>query len=168
MALRIHQCRPNPLLQQAKLQAWPLPSGNHLPYNSRPRTQILCTRNKSSSGDSNLASDFAMQVSRINTNLAQKEEAMKKSRELLFCELCKFLDLEEDKVKKTWSEMELEDKMVLVKGFVDVWGANFHPLSARCVKELIEEHIQEQKDSSSELSSAFFPGLRRLMGFATE
>ncbi|CAN0920988.1 hypothetical protein LINGRAHAP2_LOCUS32370, partial [Linum grandiflorum] len=172
MALRVHQCHPNPLFRPVKIRTCAIPRATQFLYR-RPRTRILCASTKKSAAEnSNLATDFAKEVSRINTHVTQREDAMKKSRKMLFCELCKFLDLEEDKVEMRWDEMNQEEKKALVKGFVDEWGANFHPLSARSVEELIEEHIQEKKKSSlssSELSSsAFFPGLRRLMGFASE
>ncbi|CAN1163776.1 hypothetical protein LINPERPRIM_LOCUS32794 [Linum perenne] len=81
----------------------------------------------------------------MNTHVTQRTNAMNKSRQILFCKLCKFLDLEEDKMQIRWEEMDQEEKSVLVKGFVDEWGANFHPLSAMSVEELIQEHIQEKK-----------------------
>ncbi|CAN1284631.1 hypothetical protein LINPERPRIM_LOCUS18683 [Linum perenne] len=179
MALRVHQYHPNLLFQPAKIQTCPIPKANQIP-SSRPRILILRASTKKSGGEkSNLASEFATEVSRMNTHVTQRADAMNKSRQILFCELCKFLDLEEDKMQIRWEEMDQEEKSVLVKGFVDEWGANFHPLSARSVEELIQEHIQEKKkmmnkkkkkkSSSGELSSSpFFPGLSRLMGFGSE
>jgi hypothetical protein len=91
---------------------------------------------------------------------------MKKSRELLFTELCNYLALDKEEVEKKWSKMDQEEIRVLVKGFVNEWGANFHPLSARSVEEMIEEYLHEEKPSSNSSRSMLFPGLKRIMGFS--
>ncbi|KAG6762538.1 hypothetical protein POTOM_033046 [Populus tomentosa] len=109
---------------------------------------------------------LATEVAKINTHLVQREEAMKKSRELLFNELCNYLALDKEEVKKKWSKMDQEERRVLVKGFVNEWSANFHPLSARSVKEMIEEYLHEEKTSSNSSRSMLFPGLKRIMGFS--
>jgi hypothetical protein len=55
----------------------------------------------------------------------------------------------------------------LVKGFVSEWSMNFHPLSARSVKEMVEEYLQEDNPSAAKSSpSVLFPGLKRIMGFS--
>ncbi|KAL5787890.1 hypothetical protein ACOSP7_004839 [Xanthoceras sorbifolium] len=143
-------------------------SGQSLKFQSnpnRPRTQILCSRSSSSISisDSELASDLA----KINTHLLHKEEAMKKSKYLLFTELCQFLDLKEDQVKKKWSKFDEDEKWDLVKGFVSVWSVHFHPLSPRSVKQMIEEYLREQNQhpSSSPTSapaSLLFSGFKSL------
>lgn len=102
----------------------------------------------------------------MNTHLVQREEAMKKSKELLFIELCHYLALEKEEVKRKWSKMDLEEKLVLVKEFVNEWGVNFHPLSARSVKQMIEEYLQEEKPSSDSSTSVLFPSLKRMMGLS--
>lgn len=91
---------------------------------------------------------------------------MKKSKELLFTELCQYLASKEDEVKKKWRKMDEEDKLVLVKGFVTEWSVNFHPLSARSVKEMVEEYLQEDNPSATSSPSLFFSGLNRIMGFS--
>ncbi|KAF3435855.1 hypothetical protein FNV43_RR22947 [Rhamnella rubrinervis] len=95
---------------------------------------------------------------------------MEKSRELLFTELCEYLNLKAEEVKKRWLKMEEEEKRDLVKGFVSEWSVNFHPLSARSVKELVEDYLHEDEDpspkSSSSSSSALFPTLKKIMGFS--
>lgn len=68
-------------------------------------------------------------------------------------------------------KMEEEEKWVLVKGFVSDWGANFHPLSARSVKELIEEHLHGEEEerengSSKSSSSSLFPSLKKMLWFS--
>jgi hypothetical protein len=63
--------------------------------------------------------------------LAQREEAMKKSKELLFTEPCHYLALKGEEAKKKWRKMDEEVRLVLVKGFVTERSVNFHPLSAR-------------------------------------
>ena len=53
---------------------------------NKPKTQISCASKKIS--DAKLALDLALEVAKINTHFVQREEAMKKSKELLFIELC--------------------------------------------------------------------------------
>ena len=61
--------------------------------------------------------------------------------------------MEKEEVKRKWSRLDQEEKWVLIRGFVDDWGVNFHPLSARSVREMIEEYLNEEKPSSN--SSTF-------------
>ncbi|KAH7833693.1 hypothetical protein Vadar_008803 [Vaccinium darrowii] len=96
---------------------------------------------------------LAKEVEKINTQLAQREEAMKKSRHLLFSELSKYLGLGPEELKERLKEMKDEDKWVLVKGFVSEWGEDFHPLSARSVKEMVEEHLVEDTPPQPAVSS---------------
>lgn len=91
---------------------------------------------------------------------------MKKSKELLFTELCQYLALKGEEVKKKWRKMDDEDKWVLVKGFVSEWSESFHPLSARSVKEMVEEYLQEENPSPKSSPSSLFPGLKKMMGFS--
>jgi hypothetical protein len=145
-----HKCRPQPFPSTTLLS-------------DKPRTRISCV-NKIS--DAELSSNLASEVAKINTHLAQREEAMKKSKELLFTELCHYLALQGDEAKKKWRKMDEEERLVLVKGFVTEWSANFHPLSARSVKEMVEEYLQEENPSSTSSPSLLFPGLQRIMGFS--
>jgi hypothetical protein len=144
--------------QEQKFRPHPFPSTTLL--SDKPRTRISCV-NKIS--DAELSSNLASEVAKINTHLAQREEAMKKSKELLFTELCHYLALQGDEAKKKWRKMDEEERLVLVKGFVTEWSANFHPLSARSVKE---EYLQEENPSSTSSPSLLFPGLQRIMGFS--
>ncbi|KAJ8529956.1 hypothetical protein K7X08_036791 [Anisodus acutangulus] len=98
-------------------------------------------------------SDFATEVGKLNTQMLQKEEALKKSKELLFVEFCNYTGFKSDEMKKKFSE---EEKWVLIKSFVIEWSAHFHPLS---VKELVDEYLVDST------SSSFFPGLKKWMGF---
>ncbi|KAA8545697.1 hypothetical protein F0562_020852 [Nyssa sinensis] len=102
----------------------------------------------------------------MSTQLVQGEEAMRKSRQLLFTELCQYMGLKVEEVKKKWNKMDEDDKWVLVKGFVSEWGVNFHPLSARSVKAMIEEHLLEDNSSSNSSPSLLFSSLKKLMGFS--
>ena len=88
---------------------------------------------------------------------------MKKSRELLFLDLCQYLSLKEEEVNKKWRKMKEEEKLVIVKEFVNKWGVNFHPLSVRSVKEMVDEYLQDDKSSS-----VMFPGLKRILGFSED
>lgn len=79
------------------------------------------------------------------------------------------MDLEADEFKKKWRKMNEDDKWVLIKGFVSEWGTNFHPLSAKSVKSLIDEylvkdiHVEEDGSSSAAM---LFPTLKKFMGFS--
>ncbi|XVE94063.1 hypothetical protein REPUB_Repub01dG0248100 [Reevesia pubescens] len=155
MAIRIPLFTPNNLQQPRKFP-------NHL-FTTRPnRTDhnISCTKKNLS--DTALALDLEISVEKINTHLEQKEKAMKKSRELLFTELCQYLSLKEDEVNKKWKKMKEEEKWVLVKEFVNAWGVSFHPLSVKSVQEMLDEYLQDDKSSSS----VMFPGLKRMLGFS--
>ena len=127
-----------------------------------PKIKLSCSKRIS---DSELALDLASEVEKINTQLVQREEAMKKSRELLFTELCQYMGLKEDEMMKKWKGMIEDDKWVLVKGFVSEWSVNFHPLSARSVKDMVEEHLVENTPSMNSYPSLLFPNLKKLMGF---
>ncbi|KAG5238643.1 protein RMD5 [Salix suchowensis] len=159
MALRTHLFFPNTLIRPPKSRSCPFQTTTHF------RTQVPCT-NKNSTADADLASGLATEVAKINTHLLQREEAMNKSRELLFTELCNYLALDKEEVKRKWSKIDEEERRALIKGFVNEWGASFHPLSARSVKEMIEEYLHEEKPSPDSPRSTRFPGLKSIMGFS--
>ncbi|PSS02761.1 Mediator of RNA polymerase II transcription subunit like [Actinidia chinensis var. chinensis] len=133
MALRFHLLHPKITPQPITFQPHRFPT--------RPQN-ASCTR---STNNPNLASDLAIEVEKkkIHTHLAQRVEAMRKSRELLFTELCNYLQLKPEELKNKLGKMNEEEKWVLVRGFVSEWSVDFHPLSARSVKELVEEHLVE-------------------------
>ncbi|XP_021903751.1 uncharacterized protein LOC110818991 [Carica papaya] len=161
MALRINLFPSNTLPQTPKLYAYPTPTI------ARPKSQIQCGTNNIDISDAELASDLATEVAKLNSHLVQKEEAMKKSKELLFDQFCQFLDLKEEEVKNKWrTKMSEEEKWVVVNGFVSEWSVNFHPLSARSVRAMIEEYLHEGKASPQPSPSILFRGLRRIMGFS--
>ncbi|KAL4599706.1 hypothetical protein ACB092_11G145300, partial [Castanea dentata] len=141
---------------------------NHFPsptlLSHKPKTQISCTNKKIS--DAELALDLALEVAKIKTHFVQREEAMKKSIELLFTELCQYLVLKGEEVKMKWRKMDEEEKWVLVKGLVSNWSMNFHPLFARSMKEMVEEYLLEENPSAKSSPSVLFPELKRLMGFS--
>lgn len=109
MAFRIHLFSPKTLPQSQNFQNYP----------KRPKTQIVCAsnnkKNNKKRSDAELASDLATEVGKINTHLAQKEEAMKKSKELLFTEFCQYLALERDEVKKEWRKIIWEWVTIVVQ-----------------------------------------------------
>lgn len=116
--------------------------------------------------DLELAVDFATEVGKMNTQMLQKEEALKKSKELLFVEFCNYTGLKSEEMKKKWKKFSEEEKWDLIKSFVLEWGAHFHPLSARSVKGLVDEYLVENTPHFT--SSSFFPGLKKLMGFSQD
>ncbi|XP_059654631.1 uncharacterized protein LOC132301390 [Cornus florida] len=160
MALRVHILTPEIPSQTLKSQTHhPFPSTTLQTHT--PKIQISCANSVS---DAELASDLATEIEKMSTHLVQREEAMKKSRQILFTELCQYMGSNSEEVKTTWKKMSEEDKWVLAKGFVSDWGVNFHPLSARSVKDMVEEHLVEDNPSLS--SSLFFPNLKKMMGFS--
>uniref|UniRef100_A0A0A0KYF6 DUF7026 domain-containing protein n=1 Tax=Cucumis sativus TaxID=3659 RepID=A0A0A0KYF6_CUCSA len=132
-----------------------------LSRNRMPRQITYCRKKLS---DADLASDLATEVAKINTNLIQREEAMKKSREFLFTELCEFLGLKSEETKRKWMKMEEEAKLRLVKEFVSEWGFNFQPLSGRCVKEMVEEYVNGENLYGISSASSFISSLKKTMG----
>ncbi|KAJ8572467.1 hypothetical protein K7X08_008978 [Anisodus acutangulus] len=164
MALRIHILYPNRFpSQSAKFNTNWIPSMYTL-KNSPKFQKISCTNNDMS--DLELALDFATEVGKMNTQMLQKEEALKKSKELLFVEFCNYTGLKSEEMKKKWKKLSDEEKGVMIKSFVIEWGTHFHPLSARSVKELVDEYLVENTPDST--SSSFFPGLKKWMGFSQD
>ncbi|MED6168894.1 hypothetical protein PIB30_015953 [Stylosanthes scabra] len=162
MALRIHVI-PTPSSSSA-------PITTHL-FSARLNTRISCS-NKGIS-DATLASELAIKVNTVKTRAKLIEEAMTKSRYLLFRHLCEYMGLNEDKVKLQWTKMDDSQKLVLVKGFVAEWGALFHPLSARSTKDMVEEYLNQgtgtgntSTDSASPSSSVSIPGIKRRIAFS--
>ncbi|MED6145573.1 hypothetical protein PIB30_026432 [Stylosanthes scabra] len=164
MALRIHVI-PTPSSA---------PITTHL-FSARLNTRISCS-NKGIS-DATLASELAIKVNTVKTRAKLTEEAMTKSRYLLFRHLCEYMGLNEDKVKLQWTKMDDSQKLVLVKGFVAEWGALFHPLSARSTKDMVEEYLKQgngngtgtgnpSTDSASPSSSVSIPGIKRRIAFS--
>uniref|UniRef100_A0A2C9VII9 DUF7026 domain-containing protein n=1 Tax=Manihot esculenta TaxID=3983 RepID=A0A2C9VII9_MANES len=119
MASRIQLLCLNALSQLLKSQPYLFPTATHFTYTIK--TQIPCT--STSISDVDLASDWLKKL--------QREEAMKKSKELLFTELCQHLAMAREELRRQRSKLHQEEKWVLIKGFVNEWGFNFHPLSAR-------------------------------------
>ncbi|XWS62520.1 hypothetical protein CRYUN_Cryun06bG0018200 [Craigia yunnanensis] len=163
MAMRIplFQFSPNNLQQHRKFPNHLFTATTLITNRPNKRHNISCAKKNHS--DKALALDLAISVKKINTHLEQKEKAMKKSRELLFLDLCQYLSLKEEEVNKKWRKMKEEEKLVFVKEFVNEWGVNFHPLSVRSVKEMIDEFLQDDKSSS-----VMFPGLKRMLGFSED
>ncbi|KAI3445828.1 hypothetical protein Pfo_002493 [Paulownia fortunei] len=168
---RIFTLSPNLLPQPKNFQPHPFPSSltpTHLvKYSSNPpRTlKISCSKEKENLTDEMLAVELGLEIKKLNSNIVQREEALKKSRELLFTEVCNFMGLRSEDLKNKWRRMNEEERWVLAKGFVAEWSAHFHPLSARSVKEMVEEYLGQSNESSDSVSSKLFPDLRKLLGF---
>ncbi|CAH8363323.1 unnamed protein product [Eruca vesicaria subsp. sativa] len=159
---------------------------------TRPVTKIQCIRRedeeddgiisnrrtrkakkKKIMSDTELAKDLAREIGKANTVSEQRREAMKKSGEILWGEFCKHMGLKEEEMRVKWRKIGEEEKVVLVREFVDEWGVDFQPLSVRSVKEMVEEEClvsdktNESSNTSSSMSSfsGLFPGLKRIIGF---
>ncbi|XP_006281123.2 uncharacterized protein LOC17876728 [Capsella rubella] len=165
--------------------------GYHHLLLTRPVTRIQCVRRdgeedeiignmrirrpkrrKKILSDSELANDLAREIGKANTASEQRREAMKKSGEILWGELCRHMDLKEDEMRIKWRNIGDEEKLSLVREFVDEWAGDFQPLSVRSVKEMVEQECLdsssvESSSSSSSMSSfsGLFPGLKRIIGF---
>ncbi|XP_073121614.1 uncharacterized protein [Henckelia pumila] len=116
-----------------------------------------------------MAAELSLHIKNINTSMLQREEALKRSRELLFAEVSNFTGLQPEDLRKKWGTMGQEERWVLVNGFVSEWSAHFHPLSATSVKEMVEQFLGEQGDISASPSSAtatLFPDFGKFLGFS--
>lgn len=173
MGPRIQTLSPNLLPQPTKFQTHPFPSSltpTHIAKSSsnKQRTlKISCSnKDKESLADEMLEVELGLEIKKLNSDIVQREEALKKSRELLFTEMCNFMGLKSEDLKKKWRKMNEEERWVLVKGFVAEWSAHFHPLSARSVKEMVEEYVSQSNVFSDSVSGKLFPDLRKLLGFS--
>jgi len=84
---------------------------------------------------------------------------MRKSRKIVFKELCEYLELNEEDAKLKWNKMGEDEKWVLVNAFVKELGQFFHPLSEKATKELVEEYLlqENQPPKASQISYPLFP-----------
>lgn len=136
---------------------------------------------KKMNSDAELASDLASEIEKMKTHLAKKEEAVKKKEEaikksvkILFKEMCEYLGMQESEVMKKWKNMNEDDKLGLVKEFVLEWGVDFHPLSAKSAKEMVDmylvEHVAYENtnvscdDNGDASSPMLFSSLLKLLG----
>ncbi|KAK7246677.1 hypothetical protein RIF29_41547 [Crotalaria pallida] len=147
-------------------------------HNHKPQTRISCT-NKNNNNNirddtAALASEFSARVTRMNSHLMQAEDAMRKSRELLFREFSDYMGLKEDEARNKWSNLDEEERWGLVKGFVEEWGQHFQPLSVKSTKEMVEEYLRQGKlnpppkfppPPPPSSSSVPLPGLDGIIGF---
>nr|XP_043621334.1 uncharacterized protein LOC122593057 [Erigeron canadensis] len=141
------------------------------------KPQISCSSSSSNSiNDMNLSKDLSIEIKKIKTQMAQSQEAMKTSRKLLYTEMCNYLGIGQEELKRKWEKMEEADKWVLAQEFVSDWGSNFHPLSAKSVKELVDQYVfrddndankkvNDDDDGDGDSSFVLFSGLKKLMGF---
>ncbi|KAK3414057.1 hypothetical protein EUGRSUZ_I02564 [Eucalyptus grandis] len=159
MALRIHALPLHALPRPPKYRLRPL---RFDPRKSLPAS-VSC-RAKGPTGDAEIASALAEEVARVHAQKKQKDEALGKGRALLFAELCGYFSLGENELRRRWERMEDGERRDMAAEFVSNWSADFHPLSARSVVEMVEEHLRQEKKPSFSNDSAFFPSLKRLMG----
>ncbi|KAL1289433.1 hypothetical protein HN51_057606 [Arachis hypogaea] len=145
MALRIHVI-PTPRLFSSSSSSTPITT--HL-FSARLNTRISCTKNNNNNSsnkgisDATLATELGIRITGIRSRVKQTEQAINKSRHLLFRHLCEYMGLNEDNAKLQWTKMEDSQKWALVQGFVAEWGALFHPLSARSTKDMVEEYLKQ-------------------------
>lgn len=162
MAATVHCLSPNLLPQTTKFQTFASSLTPTRFVKPSCRTlKISCSKEEENLSDEMLVAELGLEIKKLNTKNVQREEALKKSRELLFAEMCDFMGLKSDDLKKKWRRMNEEERGVLAKGFVGAWSAQFHPLSARSVKEMVDEYLGQSND----FSGNFFPELGKFLGF---
>ncbi|KAL8060828.1 hypothetical protein ABFX02_02G050500 [Erythranthe guttata] len=138
------------------------------PICSRRTLKIKCSKEKEENlTDETLAAEIGVEIEKLKSRAVQREEALKKSRELLFAEMCGFVGLKSEDLKKKWRRMSDEERCVLAKGFVGGWSAQFHPLSAKSVQEMVDLHLLDSDSDSHSHSSAnlLFPDFAKFLGF---
>ncbi|XP_057788011.1 uncharacterized protein LOC131005195 [Salvia miltiorrhiza] len=140
------------------------------PTPTRPRRalRIACSKETETPSEELLAAEFGLQIKRLNSEIAQREDAFRKSKELLFAEMSEFVGLKSEDLTNKWRRMDDDEKWVLVRGFVAEWSAHFHPLSARSVKELVEEYVAGIHEFSDSASGNFFSDFTKLFGFHSD
>ncbi|XP_075521535.1 uncharacterized protein LOC142554743 [Primulina tabacum] len=143
-----------------------------LQFNHNPRRafKISCIKKKEPTTDETLPAELSLHIKNLNNGALQREEALKKSRELLFIEVNNFTRLQPEDLRKKWRRMDEEEIWVLANGFVSEWSAHFHQLSARSVKEMVEEYLAEEGEfldsGSISASRNLFPDFGKLLGFS--
>ncbi|PIN16896.1 hypothetical protein CDL12_10443 [Handroanthus impetiginosus] len=168
MGPKIHALSPSLLPQPPKFQPYSFLSNLAPTHVGKPNSRTLkvsCIKGRDRFTDEVLAAELGREIKKLNSNIAQREEALKKSREVLFAEVCNFTGLKSEDLKKKWKRMNEDEKWDLTKGFIAKWSAHFHPLSAKSVKEMVEEYVGQSNESSNSASGKLFPDLRKLLGF---
>ncbi|KAL1534435.1 hypothetical protein AAHA92_30611 [Salvia divinorum] len=165
------QIAPTPTIRFQTLSPNPLPALHTSRFGpTRPRRalRISCTKETETPSEQLLAAEFSLEIKRLNSEIAQREDAFRKSKELLFAEISDFAGLNSEDFSSKWRRMDDDEKLVLVRGFVAEWSAHFHPLSARSVKELVEEYVAGMSEFSDSASGNLFSGFRKLFGFHSD
>ncbi|GER43280.1 DnaJ / Sec63 Brl domains-containing protein [Striga asiatica] len=111
--------------------------------------------------DDALAAELNLEINKLNSSSAHREEAFRKSREILFAEVCKFTGVLSADLERKWRRMNEGERWAMAKGFVSVWGDRFHPLSARSVKDMMDEYLRKEDEP---VSIDLLPGLKKLLG----
>ena len=171
MSFRVNLFAPRPLQQFPKLQTNPFLSYSSsrpqlINISSRLRFSISCTSGNNSLSDAELELKLAREVEKLNSQIVQRDEALNKSRELLFNELSSYMGSKVEEAGKKWRKLSEDEKWAVVNGFVSEWSDNFHPLSPRSVKELVDEYLVDEKKALVDSGTMLFPSLRKLIGFS--
>ncbi|XP_051126213.1 uncharacterized protein LOC127248084 [Andrographis paniculata] len=111
-----------------------------------------------------LAREVNLEIKKLNT---QAEEAFQRSREMLFAELCSFVGLKSAEMRRKWRRMSDEERWGLARGFVAEWSLHLHPLSARSVKELINQHLSQSQRTITNIQPSNSSGgfFSKFLGF---
>ncbi|ERN14311.1 uncharacterized protein LOC18442567 [Amborella trichopoda] len=121
----------------------------------RTRIPSLLVHSKSSNGDADIAAELRAQAMKAKANGLQRENAMKKSRELLLMALCDHTGMaNSSEMARRWRALRETEKWDCLRGFVDEWGEAFSPLSLRSMRAMIEEHLEQEASSMPSSSSS--------------
>ncbi|GFP79873.1 hypothetical protein PHJA_000130700 [Phtheirospermum japonicum] len=117
-----------------------------------------------------LAVELSLESQKLSSQMVQWEEALEKSREVLFAEVCNFTGLKSKYLKNKWRKMNEDERRGLVLGFFAEWSYHFHPSYVKSVMEMVDEYLGENNEFLDNLVSVsrddFFTDLRKLMGFS--
>ncbi|GFP86990.1 hypothetical protein PHJA_000842800 [Phtheirospermum japonicum] len=117
-----------------------------------------------------LAVELSLEIHKLSSQIVQREEALKKSREVLFAEVCNFTRMKSEDLKNKWRKMNEDERLGLVLRFFEEWSNHFHPSHVKSVMQMVDEYLgknNEFPDNSFSISSDdIFTDLRKLMGFS--
>ncbi|KAL3621028.1 hypothetical protein CASFOL_035940 [Castilleja foliolosa] len=168
--IQFHALPLNLLPQPPKSHPYPfIPSILNPPR--KTLTKVSCrkeNKKENLTDDELLAFELSLEIQKLSSQMVQREEALEKSRAILFAEVCNFTGLKSEDLKNKWRKMNEDERRGLILGFVAEWSDHFHPLSAKSVKEMVDEYLGKNNEFSDKPVSSddFFPDLRKLLGFS--
>ncbi|GFP92064.1 hypothetical protein PHJA_001350500, partial [Phtheirospermum japonicum] len=118
------------------------------PLNFQPTqktlTNISCrkqNKRENLSDDEMLAVELRLGIKKMSSQMVSREGALKKSREILFIEVCNFTGMKSEDLKNKWHKINEDERWGLVLGFVAEWSNHFHPSYVKSVMEMVDEYL---------------------------